>query len=1168
MRGDLQQMPLADIFQTIGFAKMEGILRVCNPVEQRLVHFHGGLIRIVVPPRAATRRLGHRLVQAGVLDPEQLRMALLEQRKAHKPLGELLVSSGYVSAEQIDDIIALQVTEELFGLFTWEHGEFEFFKGPPQDPALAERLLSCPEFEVNSLLLEVARRSDEWESILASLRSLDEIPVPIEESSKVNGLDETHRSVLVAIDGKHTYRELGDITVLSVFDCARAARDLMNQGLIAVASDDHLLSIAQSHHEQGNIKMALLLALVLRDRADVRPLAMVRQIAIILRKANESKLACELLLEAAQLQTDADLALELATEALAMNPRDLGAQSFLRTTMLAHLPPDAPEVESATLTLLDGLLLENDVERVFAIVDETRQMEACTPAVMVREARALAKKKDRDGAVAVLIQAANVHAEAGDVARQIEILELAYRFDRDRRDLHKQLRALRSTPQKRAAKYAAIAGAAVLLLAIGAVWLAGKVRTDRLLAAGTEVGALLAAGDLAGASTSLDHWQEKLGDCGEIDDLRSQVRFAQTNELQRQQKDAMKAAADQLQQAGELALAGRLTEAFKIYQEMRTQEALRRTVDESIAARVDALLRDLIEAQKHLPGILPERPNDLTEQQQIEETLTALRRQVSMRLRDAAHALLRQRDEGGLPMELDADKRQQLITAAEHAVEVLDRGVELTHAYEEASARNDQQRRLDPLFKSALEAERRLDFAGALVSYRQLAAADAGTAGLRTHFTNKVRQLEGIVGVCTAIAAATAAGDFATANREFQTLALAHPQIPFPQIVRLPVTITTSMPGAKVRWNGADCGNTPMLASYAPGTRNEIDLQLARFEPVHLTLPSNHNGHLDVLLTLQANRKLELPANIDQPMAIAGSGRVFAVDRSGNVLAFDAQAGKVVWNVSTHDTAGYLSPPLLYRDWLFVGSLDGTLRAMAQADGAIVWERGELPTEFQLVMLDGRLAIVDSARSVRLFDPKAGEPLGRIDLPSDLRADPVGVGSLLVATLGDGTTIAVDAKDQQMRWQSKAGDLGQMLTLTEAGVLALRDDGMLTLLDPARGEPRWHRQLAGTPTGRPSTRGNEVLLTFDDRAIVLAIDDGRELWRTARPEVGWLSAAYFVGDHIAAPLRNGSVLLFRNNATTPRCQLAGDRSLSLCGKDRDFVLMTAGRTLSLFRQLP
>src|SRR5262245_19580538 len=678
MRGDVEKMPLADIFQTIGHAKMEGLLRVCNPVEQRLVHFRDGIVQITVPPRSATRRLGQRLVQAGVLDQDQLRLALLEQRKEHKPLGELLVGSGYVTADQIEEIVTLQVTEELFGLFTWEHGEFEFFKGPVDDPAVLERLDGCPEFDVDSLLLEVARRSDEWGGILSGLRSLDEVPVPAGDPGQVEGLDELHRTVLLAIDGKHTYRELGDLTVLSVFDCARATRDLMQRGLIGVASDEHLLEVSRTHLEQGHGKMAVMLAQTLCDRGETRSVALVREIAGIMRQANESRLAGEVLLEAAQLQGDAKLALELASEALATNPRDLVAQSFLRTTMLAHRPPDSPEVEGVTLALLDGRLHENKLDRLFELVEETRQLECCTPAVQVRYARALAKRKDRDGAIQVLTQIAADVASKGDTARQIELLEMAFRMDRERKDIGKQLKALRYTPKKRAIRYGTFGVIALLLVGLGAVWLNGHLHADRALAANTEITALLQAGDLPGAQSALARWTETLGECAESQDLRAQVGFAQAAQTQRQQKAVMKAAAERLQQAGDCAGNGQLQQAFEIYRELRANPALEKSVDDAAVARVDALLRDLDDAQKHLPGLLPDAPNDLTEQQVIEETLTMLRRRISLRLRSAVHEIRRQSEGAGLAVEIAADKRKALTQAAKTCAELLDRRAELT----------------------------------------------------------------------------------------------------------------------------------------------------------------------------------------------------------------------------------------------------------------------------------------------------------------------------------------------------------------------------------------------------------------------------------------------------------------------------------------------------------
>src|SRR5688572_7165092 len=51
MKGDLDQIQLTDIFQTLALSKMEGLLRVRNPLEERYVHFKDGRVRIAVPSR-------------------------------------------------------------------------------------------------------------------------------------------------------------------------------------------------------------------------------------------------------------------------------------------------------------------------------------------------------------------------------------------------------------------------------------------------------------------------------------------------------------------------------------------------------------------------------------------------------------------------------------------------------------------------------------------------------------------------------------------------------------------------------------------------------------------------------------------------------------------------------------------------------------------------------------------------------------------------------------------------------------------------------------------------------------------------------------------------------------------------------------------------------------
>ena len=69
MRGDLSQISLTDIFQTLALARMEGLLRLRNPLENRDIYFRNGKVRILVPNRIMSRRLGQRLVQVGAVEP-------------------------------------------------------------------------------------------------------------------------------------------------------------------------------------------------------------------------------------------------------------------------------------------------------------------------------------------------------------------------------------------------------------------------------------------------------------------------------------------------------------------------------------------------------------------------------------------------------------------------------------------------------------------------------------------------------------------------------------------------------------------------------------------------------------------------------------------------------------------------------------------------------------------------------------------------------------------------------------------------------------------------------------------------------------------------------------------------------------------------------------------
>jgi general secretion pathway protein E/type IV pilus assembly protein PilB len=85
-------------------------------------------------------RLGELLVQSGLITPDQLRIALTEQKQNNVPLGRLLVRLGFVTEGAIRDIMARTIGQEAIDL-TKIVVDAEALKLVPQDFARRHRLL-------------------------------------------------------------------------------------------------------------------------------------------------------------------------------------------------------------------------------------------------------------------------------------------------------------------------------------------------------------------------------------------------------------------------------------------------------------------------------------------------------------------------------------------------------------------------------------------------------------------------------------------------------------------------------------------------------------------------------------------------------------------------------------------------------------------------------------------------------------------------------------------------------------------------------------------------------------------------------------------------------------------------------------------------------------------
>ena len=99
-------------------------------------------------------RLGELLIQQGLITPDQLRIALTEQKNHQAPLGRLLVRLGFVTEAVIRDIMARTIGQESIDL-TQVVVDGDALKLIPQDFARRHRVLPIA-FDDNERVLTVA----------------------------------------------------------------------------------------------------------------------------------------------------------------------------------------------------------------------------------------------------------------------------------------------------------------------------------------------------------------------------------------------------------------------------------------------------------------------------------------------------------------------------------------------------------------------------------------------------------------------------------------------------------------------------------------------------------------------------------------------------------------------------------------------------------------------------------------------------------------------------------------------------------------------------------------------------------------------------------------------------------------------------------------------------
>lgn len=236
----------------------EGTLFIYEGARKRAICFTKDGVSIRSRERNEGNLLGKILIRLGRISEQDLERAVDIRGAGTKLLGEVLVANGICSQEDVELAFRIQSEEDIQDLFLNRSPDatFEYVDGyfPESDGTPFVNLV------VNSLLIEIARRTDEWEYIRRRVRSPREIYRFTGTEGKVEAdvLAEcyAHR-VDPLIDGTHCVGDVIELSFVNKFEVCKLLAAYLDTNVIEPVPPEAIRQNARTALRGGDIAAAI-----------------------------------------------------------------------------------------------------------------------------------------------------------------------------------------------------------------------------------------------------------------------------------------------------------------------------------------------------------------------------------------------------------------------------------------------------------------------------------------------------------------------------------------------------------------------------------------------------------------------------------------------------------------------------------------------------------------------------------------------------------------------------------------------------------------------------------------------------------------------------------------------------------------------------------------------
>lgn len=232
IRGDLASFRLVEVMQMLGLQRQSGRLAVSGTggADLEIYFKEGAVVFASAGNRGGAGGLFEGLLRRTCrLDDSSVAHVQRIADMTGDPVDKVLVRERLLDVRAFTDCLRRHAESVVFRAMALEQGKFVFERTAP--PVFANPVA----LKVDDLLLEGARRADEWALIQQRIPSFDLVFEPMignAEELSTRGLSDIDSQVFSLVDGSRSVQNITDDAGLGDFDVAKSLFILLSVGLI------------------------------------------------------------------------------------------------------------------------------------------------------------------------------------------------------------------------------------------------------------------------------------------------------------------------------------------------------------------------------------------------------------------------------------------------------------------------------------------------------------------------------------------------------------------------------------------------------------------------------------------------------------------------------------------------------------------------------------------------------------------------------------------------------------------------------------------------------------------------------------------------------------------------------------------------------------------------